>query len=136
MWNYFIDNPCIDCGQTNPVLLSFDHIHDNKCYNIADRIDSQPWGSLFKEIEKCVVRCFNCHHLKTAVDRDYWSLSYLNKYGIRKISEEETKESLNSLQEKLKPLVEDLKVLDRELSRRNSEANRLDEDLVLKTSKA
>jgi len=119
MWNYFIDNPCIDCKQTNPILLSFDHIYDNKSYNVSERIDNTPWKTLLKEIEKCVVRCLHCHHLKTAADRNYWSLRYLNKYGIRKISEEETKESLNSLLEELKPLVDNLKILDKEFSRTN-----------------
>jgi hypothetical protein len=134
-WNYFIDNPCIDCGETNPIFLSFDHVRGRKSYNISERIDNTPWETLLKEIAKCVVRCLHCHHIKTASDSDYWSLRYLNKYGVRKITEEEIETSLNLLHEELSPLVQDLKVLDKKFSRRHLEANRLDEELVLKTSK-
>ncbi len=55
---------CIDCGYSaHPAALTFDHRDpSNKKYQI-----SKCRGSLkllFTEIEKCDVRCHNCHHIR------------------------------------------------------------------------
>ena len=65
-------NPCVDCGETDMVVLDFDHISD-KIKSIAELI--QGYSStqrLITEIKKCDVRCANCHRRKTARDRGYW----------------------------------------------------------------
>jgi hypothetical protein len=66
IWNYLKKHPCIDCGETDIVVLEFDHESD-KLYNISEMIKER--GNFVKtktEIEKCVVRCANCHRRKTA----------------------------------------------------------------------
>lgn len=62
---YLIEHPCVDCGETNPLYLAFDHISD-KSYCISRGIHTNKrWETLLKEIEKCEVRCLRCHKLKT-----------------------------------------------------------------------
>lgn len=65
---------CIDCGYAaHAEALQFDHIDDNKKANVSDLIRSDySWETIQKEIDKCVVRCANCHAVITAVRR--WEL--------------------------------------------------------------
>lgn len=62
---YLRQHPCVDCGESDPVVLDFDHVKGKKFKNIADMVGTYPWLSVLKEIEKCVVRCANCHRRKT-----------------------------------------------------------------------
>ena len=56
---------CMDCGETNPIVLDFDHLHDKK-YNISRMIhDGFSWKAIKKEIEKCEIVCANCHRIRT-----------------------------------------------------------------------
>ncbi len=59
-------NPCIDCGETDPIILEFDHI-EKKNGNISDMVRRCfSIETIKKEIDKCVVRCANCHRRKTS----------------------------------------------------------------------
>ena len=56
---------CIDCGyNTNPVALDFDHVNSEKSFTIGMGVNLK-WARLIDEIAKCVVRCANCHRIKT-----------------------------------------------------------------------
>jgi hypothetical protein len=59
---------CIDCGYANhPEALQFDHPDDNKKANVSNLIRSDySWKTIMDEINKCEVRCANCHAEKTA----------------------------------------------------------------------
>jgi hypothetical protein len=62
---YLKDNPCVDCGEADPVILEFDHVRD-KHFNIADAVRKGVGMKKLKdEIAKCEVRCANCHRKKT-----------------------------------------------------------------------
>lgn len=67
VWQYRLSHPCIDCGDTDPVLLDFDHLSGKKL-NVSRVINSYTMNSLKAEIAKCVVRCCRCHRKKTAKD--------------------------------------------------------------------
>lgn len=67
IWDYLKSHPCIKCGETNPILLEFDHLRDKK-YNVSHMIKDYSWSSILKEIDKCQVLCVTCHRLKTAED--------------------------------------------------------------------
>jgi hypothetical protein len=48
--------------------LEFDH-RGNKVKNVSEMLGSScTWGTILKEINKCDVRCSNCHKIKTAKD--------------------------------------------------------------------
>ena len=65
---------CIDCGENNPIVLEFDHIK-NKTFNVSYLIHKDvSLNKIFAEIDKCEVRCANCHRIKTAKDFNYYRL--------------------------------------------------------------
>lgn len=71
-WNYLKAHPCVDCGEKDPVVLQFDHFKDKK-YQLANLVGSNmSWQTILKEIEKCEVRCANCHYRKTAREKGYY----------------------------------------------------------------
>jgi 5-methylcytosine-specific restriction endonuclease McrA len=66
IWMYLSTHPCVDCKEKDPIVLDFDHIKD-KSYNISDMIYTGiRLETIVSEIEKCEVRCANCHRRKTA----------------------------------------------------------------------
>src|SRR3546814_8531418 len=58
-------HPCVDCGETDPVVLEFDHLRD-KVGNVSAMVHSNELWRLVDEIEKCEVVCANCHRRRTA----------------------------------------------------------------------
>lgn len=62
--DYFKLHPCVDCGESDPLVLEFDHLRD-KTFNIARAMPDRGWDSILAEIEKCEVVCANCHRRRT-----------------------------------------------------------------------
>ena len=63
---YFERNPCMDCGESDPVVLEFDHLDANaKLFNISQALPYRGWQSILDEINKCDVVCANCHRRRT-----------------------------------------------------------------------
>lgn len=64
--NHLNKNPCIDCGNDDIRVLEFDHVRGKKKYNISRMISGgHSEKTLLEEIEKCEVRCANCHRIAT-----------------------------------------------------------------------
>jgi len=73
LFSYLIEHPCIDCGNPDVLVLEFDHIDPtNKRDTVTRLAASKPWHIVLFEIEKCQVRCANCHRRRTAMQQD-WS---------------------------------------------------------------
>jgi hypothetical protein len=69
---YLLARPCVDCGQTNPVMLDFDHRDPaTKRGNIGFIVARKPWHLVLREVEKCDVRCANCHMRRTAGQQNW-----------------------------------------------------------------
>lgn len=66
IWTYKSIHPCVDCGENDPIVLEFDHVTEQKNFNISDAVK---WGYALKrilaEIELCEIRCANCHRRVT-----------------------------------------------------------------------
>ena len=58
---------CVDCGyRESPVALDFDHVNpQEKSFTVSTRYLNTSWKKLKNEVSKCVVRCANCHRVKT-----------------------------------------------------------------------
>lgn len=71
-----LNTVCVDCGESDPVVLDFDHIEPkSKKMNVSNMILSgYSTESIRKEIGKCEVRCANCHRRRTARDNDWFRL--------------------------------------------------------------
>ena len=73
MWEYYSTNPCVDCGESNPVVLHADHIGP-KADNISSMVYSgRSWSAIVKELQNCEIRCANCHAIKTARDFGWYN---------------------------------------------------------------
>jgi len=65
---YLLKNPCVDCGESDITVLEFDHngrIPKFKAVSSVIR-HGYPLQKIKEEINKCDVRCANCHRRKTA----------------------------------------------------------------------
>jgi hypothetical protein len=62
VFQYLSEHPCVDCGQTDSLVLTFDHVRGKKKENISNMI-GRGWAieTIQGEIAKCDVVCFNCH---------------------------------------------------------------------------
>jgi len=63
---YLRQHPCVDCGEDDIVVLEFDHVRGKKrgAISVLKRYSLK---AVKEEIEKCEVRCANCHRRKTAM---------------------------------------------------------------------
>ena len=74
LFEYLNNHPCVDCGETNKIVLEFDH-QDSKTkkYDVSIlMLGSYSLPTLIREVEKCDVRCANCHMKRTAEDQEWW----------------------------------------------------------------
>ena len=63
--DFFRAHPCVDCGETDPVVLEFDHLGE-KAFNISKGLRDRGWLAVLEEMAKCDVVCANCHRRRTA----------------------------------------------------------------------
>jgi hypothetical protein len=71
---YLEEHPCIDCGNNDIEVLEFDHKDQQlKMFNIGEALShGYGWPKIQNEIEKCDVRCANCHRKKTRKQLGWW----------------------------------------------------------------
>ncbi len=75
LWGYLLNHPCVDCGIADPAVLQFDHVRGKKKESVSVMIYRSGFAmkAILEEIEKCEIRCANCHAKKTAKQRGYYS---------------------------------------------------------------
>ena len=78
LWGYLLEHPCLDCGEDDPVVLDFDHVRGVKIGDVK-RMATQARSLtlIAAEVEKCDVRCANCHRRKTAREQGsrFWVMA-------------------------------------------------------------
>ena len=65
VFDYLSTHPCVDCGETDPVVLEFDHVRGTKLFTICPKLNNIKFELIKEEITKCDIRCTNCHLKKT-----------------------------------------------------------------------
>lgn len=59
---YKREHPCVDCGEGDIERLTFDHVRGKKEFNIHEMVHRRLSKDRIRaEIEKCEVRCKECH---------------------------------------------------------------------------
>ena len=90
IFKYLSLHKCIDCGQTNILVLEFDHKDPKqKSFDLgrAHMKKDLTIKELVKEIAKCVVRCGNCHKIKTQQEQNTWRWQKVNAQTSKEVSD-------------------------------------------------
>lgn len=71
VYNFLKGKKCIDCGNEDTRVLEFDHVRGIKSGHISHAVKNA-WNinRLQEEIEKCEIRCCNCHRIVTIERRN------------------------------------------------------------------
>jgi len=74
LFDFLKDKSCVDCGETNILVLQFDHLDGTEklkgiCEMIIRSISQE---TIKKEIEKCEIVCANCHTIRTMKRGNHW----------------------------------------------------------------
>ena len=69
--DYLSSHPCVDCGESDIRCLEFDHVRGSKRNEVSKMLGLGE-KSIRAEIEKCEVRCANCHRKKTCQERGWF----------------------------------------------------------------
>jgi hypothetical protein len=74
--DFLISRCCVDCGEKDPIVLDFDHKSDKE--NSISRLIRKLCclKTLQKEIDKCEIRCANCHRRKTSRLANHFRFRY------------------------------------------------------------
>jgi len=74
MLDYYSEHGCIDCGEKDPIVLDADHVRGQKAMNISKLVkNASSLEIIKKELEKCEIRCSNCHRRRTAIQQNWYS---------------------------------------------------------------
>jgi hypothetical protein len=80
VFDYLSKSKCVDCGLLgDPIALEFDHQRDKKytiSYMVSNGLSIE---TIQEEIDKCEVRCANCHRHKTARDQNHFNYRLLKE---------------------------------------------------------
>lgn len=76
--NYLQTHSCLDCGESDILVLEFDHKdRSEKFENVSIILKRKlSFEKLVAEIKKCDIRCANCHRKKTAIENNNWKLQF------------------------------------------------------------
>ena len=65
---YLSKNHCVDCGESDIAVLEFDHKGEAPKFKAVSAMIRARFSftKIQEEIDKCEIRCANCHRRKTA----------------------------------------------------------------------
>lgn len=78
---YLVGKKCMDCGYDNSLALQFDHVNPKKKSKNVSTLVKEGYAleKIKAEIGKCVIRCANCHQIKTAHQLGFYKVNMTNK---------------------------------------------------------
>lgn len=78
LFAYLSCHPCVECGEADPIVLDPDHRDPcEKTLSISRMwYNGYSWTKILQEIEKCDIRCANCHRRRTARQQGWSNLTY------------------------------------------------------------
>lgn len=78
---YLREHPCVDCGETDIAVLEFDHrCQATKELRVSALVcQGYKWDTIKTEIDKCDVRCANCHRRRTAIQLGWYAAGAARK---------------------------------------------------------
>lgn len=72
IYDYLAAHSCVECGESDPVVLEFHHVRGKKREAISMLATAGSSAQVIREeIEKCEVLCSNCHRRKTAKEQGW-----------------------------------------------------------------
>jgi hypothetical protein len=81
--SYLVEHPCVDCGESDPVILEFDHVGEKTAGIAALVAGGAKLEVVNDEISRCEVVCVNCHRRRTA-RRGRWRRADLSDPAARR----------------------------------------------------
>jgi hypothetical protein len=71
--DYLATHPCVECGESDPMVLEFDHVHGDKHKAVSLMVlEGRTFKAIQVEIDKCQVLCANCHRRKTMKEKGWF----------------------------------------------------------------
>lgn len=72
LMDFYRTNPCVDCGEDDPVVLELDHVKGEKIGGVSQLVHNcRSLEVIQAEIDKCESVCANCHRRRTAKAQDW-----------------------------------------------------------------
>ena len=72
MYNFLKSHPCVVCGESDPVVLEFDHIDQSTKTTAVSLMADYSLDRVKEEIAKCRILCANCHKRHTAIQMGWY----------------------------------------------------------------
>ena len=71
---YLLEHPCVDCGESDPIVLEFDHRDASTKVAAVSTLARGGYSlnAVKREVAECDVRCANCHRRRTHEQRGWW----------------------------------------------------------------
>ena len=78
VWRYLAQHPCVDCGETDPLVLAFERVEsDSRRKAIAQLVQqASSWAAILDEIRRCDIRCANCQRRRAAAQFGWARLQF------------------------------------------------------------
>ena len=66
----YLGGQCVDCGLKTDVMAVYDFDHRNPSEKLSNIPLMWSWKRIQVELDKCDLRCANCHRIRHARERD------------------------------------------------------------------
>lgn len=90
IYAYLQAHPCVDCGESDPRVLEFDHVRGKKIENVSELVRGYySLAAVQEEVSKCDIRCANCHRRRTGMVLGHWKHAFVAQVDERPTSNRE-----------------------------------------------